>query len=188
MFMNSSRRSPAPVRAAGLLPGLIGPGAKPACLRFTGPDRTEYPSAHLILVSNGPYQLDHIGGRGTRARLDLGTLGVVAARIGGAAAARRFIALEAAGQVRRFKGWLEWETRRFEVSSDGPLDIGLDGESLALDPPLVFRSRPGALRVWLPRQAPAQSPAARAVHLVSHATVVALTGVIAGRTVKTTAA
>ena len=37
-------------------------------------------TAHLILVSNNRYQLDQIGGRGTRERLDDGTLGSFAAR------------------------------------------------------------------------------------------------------------
>jgi diacylglycerol kinase family enzyme len=85
--------------AAGMLPDLLGPDAKPLDLRFTGPDGTVYPTAHLILVSNDPYQLDHLGGRGTREQIDQGTLGLVTARISGPVPARRFVALEAAGQV-----------------------------------------------------------------------------------------
>jgi diacylglycerol kinase family enzyme len=166
--------------AADMLPGLLGPNATPLDLRFTGPDGTEYPTAHLILVSNDPYQLDHIGGRGTRARLDAGTLGVVAARIDGPRQARQFIALEAAGQVRRFEGWLEWDTAEFRVGSAGPVEIGIDGEALTMDPPLVFTSRPGALRVRVPRHA-ALSPAAAALHLVSRSTVTELTAVALGR-------
>ncbi len=67
--------------AADMLPDLLGPDAQPFDLRFVGPDGVERPSAHLVMVSNDPYELDHLGGRGTRERLDLGTLGVVAARI-----------------------------------------------------------------------------------------------------------
>jgi diacylglycerol kinase family enzyme len=166
--------------AADLLPRYLGPGADPIDLRFTGPLGTAFATAQLILISNDPYQLDHIGGRGTRERLDLGTLGILATRIDGAAAAQRFIALEAAGQVRRFEGWLEWQADRFEVSSAGDVEIALDGESLTMQPPLVFTSRPGALRVRLPRKA-AQSPAARAVHIASRATVAELTAIAAGR-------
>ncbi|HWG12641.1 MAG TPA: diacylglycerol kinase family protein [Streptosporangiaceae bacterium] len=95
--------------AAGMLPDLLGPDARPLDLCFTAPDGIAYPTAHLILVSNDPYQLDQIGGRGTRERMDRGTLGVVTARISGPAQARRFVAFEAAGQVRRFEGWLEWD-------------------------------------------------------------------------------
>lgn len=165
--------------AAGLLPRYLGPSAEPIDLRFTGPVGTAFTTAHLILVSNNPYQLDHIGGRGTRERLDLGTLGILAARIDGPTAARRFVALEAAGQIRRFEGWLEWQADFFELSSSRAVEIALDGESLMMDPPLVFRSRPGALRVRLPRKA-AESPAARALHLASRVTIAELTAIAAG--------
>jgi diacylglycerol kinase family enzyme len=166
--------------AADMLPGLLGPDATPFDLRFTGPDGTGYPTAHLILVSNDPYQLDHIGGRGTRPRLDTGELGVVAARITGPAQAHQFVALEAAGQIRRFEGWLEWNPARFEVGSGGPVQVGIDGEALVMDPPLVFTSLPGALRVRVPRHA-SLSPAATAVHLVSRSTVGELATIAVGR-------
>jgi diacylglycerol kinase family enzyme len=168
--------------AADTLPNLLGPDATPLDLRFTGPDGTEYPTAELILVSNDPYQLDHLGGRGTRARLDAGTLGVVAARITGPAQARQFVALEAAGQIQRFEGWLEWDPAEFRVRSGGPVEIGIDGEALTMDPPLVFTSRPGALRIRLPRHARALSPAATAVHLASRSTVTELAVIALGRT------
>ena len=169
--------------AAELLPTLLGPDANPLDLRFKGPDGTEYPTAHLILVSNNRYQLDQIAGRGTRERLDDGDLGVVAARIDGPAQARQFITLESIGQVRRFPGWLEWETPRFEVSSDGPVEIGIDGEALRMDPPLVFASRPGALLVRVPRHALARSPAAVAVHIASRSTIGELAAIATGRRV-----
>ncbi len=167
--------------AADLLPDLLGPDAEPLDLRFAGPGGTQYPTAHLILVSNDPYQLDHIGGRGTRERMNLGILGVVAVRIAGPAAARQFVALEAVGKVRRFEGWLEWETQMFQVRSDGPVEIGIDGEALLMDSPLIFSSRPGALRVRLPRHASAGSPAAVAIQLTSRSTVGELVGIAAGR-------
>jgi diacylglycerol kinase family enzyme len=166
--------------AASVLPDVLGPDAKPLDLRFRAPDG-DYPSAHLILVSNDPYQLDSIGGMGTRERLDLGVLGIVVARIDDATQARRFMALEAAGQVSRFPGWQEWSTSRFDVSSGAPVEIGIDGEALLLDPPLVFRSLPGALRVRLPRRATAPSRAARTVRLLSGSTITQLAQVVAGR-------
>jgi diacylglycerol kinase family enzyme len=166
---------------SSMLPDLLGRDAAPLDLRFTGPDGADVPAAQLILVSNDPYQLDHIGGRGTRERLDGGVLGIVAARIGDAADARQFVALEAAGQVRRFPGWHEWSAPRFEVSSGSPVEIGIDGEALLMDPPLVFESRPRALRVRLPRHAAAHSPAAMTVHLLSGSTITQLARVLAGR-------
>ena len=166
---------------SSMLPDLLAKDAAPLDLRFTGPDGADVPAAQLILVSNDPYQLDHIGGRGTRERLDGGVLGIVAARIGDAADARQFAALEAAGQVRRFRGWHEWSAPRFEVSSGSPVEIGIDGEALLMDPPLVFESRPRALRVRLPRNAAAHSPAAMTVHLLSGSTITQLARVLAGR-------
>jgi diacylglycerol kinase family enzyme len=167
--------------AADMLPELLGPDARPLDLRFTGPDGTGYPTAHLILVSNNRYQLDQIGGRGTREHLDDGTLGMVAARIDGPAEARQFVALEGIGQVRRFPGWLEWEAPRFEVDSGGPVRIAIDGEALTMDPPLLFTCRPGVLRVRVPRHAPAMSPASAAVHLASRSTIGELAALALGR-------
>ena len=167
--------------AAEVLPELLGPAAKPFDLHFTGPDGTRYDTAHMILVSNNQYQLDHLGGRGTREHLDDGVLGVVAARIGGPEQARRFVALEAVGQVRKFPGWLEWETPRFDVGSDSPVEIGVDGETLMMTPPLVFTVRPGALRVRIPRTAPGRSPASEALHLMTRSTLGDLFAIAAGR-------
>jgi diacylglycerol kinase family enzyme len=166
--------------AAEMLPDLIGPDADPLDLRFTGPDGTRYTSSHVILVSNNPYELHTVVGRGTRERMDLGVLGVVAARITSANDLRRFVALEATGQARRFPGWLEWAAPQFRVDSGGPVEVGVDGEALKLDPPLLFESRPGALRVRLPRHAVGRSPAARAVHVMSRSTITELARVVAG--------
>ncbi|MHB1595140.1 MAG: diacylglycerol/lipid kinase family protein [Streptosporangiaceae bacterium] len=165
---------------AGLLPDLIGPAATPLDLRFSGPDGADFRTAHLILVSNNPYQLAHPGGRGTRQHLDTGRLGVVTAQVADAAEARRFMVLELAGQVARFPGWQEWSTDRFVVESAGPVEVGADGEALVLRPPLVFRARPAALRVWLPRSAVRLSPAGRAVRLLTRSAAADLVAVTAG--------
>lgn len=166
--------------AMSMLPDLVGPDAHPMDLRFAGPDGMEYRTAQMILVSNNPYQLAHAGGRGTRERMDCGMLGIVAVRIADGSDARRFVALELAGQLDHFPGWLEWTASRFEVGSAGPVEIGVDGEALVIDPPVVFESRPGALRVLLPRQAVRHSPAARAVRLMSRSTAADLGRVAAG--------
>jgi diacylglycerol kinase family enzyme len=167
--------------AAAVLPDLLGPDAVPLDLSFTGPDGTSYPAAQMILVSNNPYQLTRPGGRGTRKRLDGGVLGIVTAQITSAAEATRFAALQAAGQARRFPGWLEWSTPRFEVRSAGPVQIGVDGETLTMDAPLMFQSQPGALRVRLPPHAVGISPAARAVRILDRSTAADLALVSTGR-------
>jgi diacylglycerol kinase family enzyme len=153
--------------AADMLPDMLGPEAKPFDLRFVGPGGTEWPTAHLVLVSNNPYELDHLVGRGTRERMDLGTLGLVAVRIANSAEAVTFIGLEAAGRIRSFRGWLEWDAPLFRIDSGEPIEIGIDGEALLMDPPLQFESLPGALRVRIPRHAPGSSPAAGAVRLTA---------------------
>jgi diacylglycerol kinase family enzyme len=151
--------------AAGMLPEMLGPDASPFDLRFDGPDGVELESAHLLLVSNNPYELDHLAGHGTRARMDLGTLGLVSARINGAKDAMTFVSLEAAGRIRSFHGWLEWDAPRIRVDSGTAVEIAIDGEAMLMEAPLIFESLPGALRVRLPRQASGVAPAATSVQL-----------------------
>jgi len=167
--------------AAAMLPDLLGPQAEPLDLCFSGPDGAERRTAHLVLISNNPYQLVPAGGGlGTRERIDRGVLGVVTVTVTDAAQASRFLALEAAGQPRRFSGWAEWTLPRFEIRSDTPVPVGVDGEALILDPPLVFTARPAALRVRLPRGTLRRSPAARTVHVLSASTVAGLARVASG--------
>jgi diacylglycerol kinase family enzyme len=150
---------------AQMLPELLGPGAPPIDLVFDGPDATERRDAPLVLVSNNPYQLTHLAGAGTRARLDTGRLGIVAARITGASNIAELVMFETVGQAHRFPGLVEWSEPRFEVRSSSPVAVGLDGEALMLEPPLEFVSLPGALRVRLPQHATYASPAATAASL-----------------------
>jgi diacylglycerol kinase family enzyme len=168
--------------AADMLPDMLGPEAEPFDLRFVGPGGEEWPSAHLLLVSNDPYEMDHLAGRGTRSRMDLGTLGLVAVRIGGPKDALAFVGMEAAGSIRRFHGWLEWDAPHFRVDSGAPVEIGIDGEALVMDPPLVFESLRGALRVRIPTHAPGVAPAAAAVQL-STSTIGELLSTALGRRV-----
>src|SRR5262249_32166969 len=149
------------------LPELLGPDAKPFDLRFTGPDGAAYPSAHMILVSNNVYDLDHLGATGTRAHLDRGTLGVVALRIADAREAVRLVSAEASGRLQSIPGWMEWQAPRFQVDSGAPVEIGIDGEALKMDPPLVFESLPEALRVRVPTHAPGFTPAEASVRFTA---------------------
>ncbi len=161
-----------------MLPDLLGPDADPIDLEFTADDGSVCDDAVLVLVSNNPYELTHLAGAGSRARIDTGTLGIVAARVRGTQVAQ-LVAVELAGQGDRYPGLMTWAQPRFEVHSSGPVEVGLDGEALVLDPPLVFESRPGALRVRVPRAA-GQAPAASAVRL-SRGNLRALFDVAAGR-------
>lgn len=147
-----------------MLPDLLGPDAEPIDLEFRAPDGSCCNDAPLVLVSNNPYRLTSLAGAGTRERIDAGLLGVVAARVLSAADVSKLVALELVGQVGRFPGLLTWSTRDFEVRSSGPVEVGLDGEALVLDPPLRFTSLPEALRVRLPGGV-GLPPAARATAL-----------------------
>jgi diacylglycerol kinase family enzyme len=162
-----------------MLPDLLGPDAEPIDLEFTAPDGSRRDDAPLVLVSNNPYRLASFAGAGTRARIDTGQLGVLAARVRSAADVSKLVALELVGQAGRFPGLESWSTREFEVRSGGPVEVGLDGEALVLDPPLRFASLPGALRVRLPSGV-GLPPAARAAAL-TRGNLGALLRVAAGR-------
>ena len=168
--------------ALDLLPGLLGPHAAPFDLRFVGPDGTDQHAVHLILVSNNRYELGHAEGFGSRRRIDAGTLGIVTARLRSPGDAAGLARREAVGWTRRPSGWAEWTDTAFEVRSDNPIEIGIDGEAMLLDPPIQFRILPAALRVRIPPQAPGYSPAA-ATPTRSWSTVTALWQTAAGRPV-----
>jgi hypothetical protein len=102
--------------------------------------------------------------------------------IAAAGDAQGFVAAMMAGQVRRFPGWVEWTASRFEIGSGSPVQIGVDGEALVMDPPVVSESRPGALRVRLPGHALHVSPAARAARVLSGSTLAELGRVATGQT------
>jgi diacylglycerol kinase family enzyme len=149
------------------LPRVLGPGTRPFDLRFTGRDGEVHHGAHLIQVSNNPY-----GARGSRPRLDTGRLGIVALEIGNDRAAVAFLASAAAGHPERFAGYTSWAPEAFEVTSGSPIDVGLDGEAMSLDPPLSFSIRPRPLRLRVPPRAIGLSPAARKLKLRTAARLV----------------
>ncbi len=149
-----------------MLPDLFGPAAPPLDLEFTTPDGSSFGDAALVLVSNNPYQVTSLAGAGSRASIDGGVLGVVAARVRTPADVSKKVGFELIGQVSRFPGLMTWSSPDFEVHSEAPVEVGLDGEALVLDPPLRFGSLPGALRVRLPPAA-GLAPAARAVPLTT---------------------
>ena len=46
------------------------------------------------------------------------------------------------------------------MESSDPVEAGVDGEAMLLDPPLEFRLLAGAVRIRIPTSAPGYSPAA----------------------------
>jgi diacylglycerol kinase family enzyme len=145
--------------ALELLPEMLGPRATPFDLRFTGPDGTEHASAHLILVSNDRYQLGSGEGFGSRRRIDAGSLGIVAATFRSSGELARLLESVGGGRSWRPPGWAEWSDDSFVLNSAQPVEIGIDGEAMLLDPPLEFRTLPGVLR-----QGPPATPRPRPPH------------------------
>jgi hypothetical protein len=115
-----------------------------------------------LLVSNDPYEATDLAGMGRRARLDRGTLGVIALRVD---SARQAVGL-LHGAHRR--GLLRVQAREVVVRSDAAeVPVGIDGETVHLSTPVRCTVRPGALRVRLPRDRPGVRPPRGALDWVS---------------------
>ena len=144
------------------------------------PLREERPAGQVLLVSNNPYDLHHLRGASRRARLDRGVLGAVSVTVSSATDAETLTALELAGRVSQFGGWQEWNAPEIEVRSSRPVEIGVDGEALLLEPPLRFASRPAALTVRLPRSALTRAQRESPVRVTERSTLVALWQIAVG--------
>ena len=106
-----------------------------------------------LLVSNNPYQGGDIAGLSRRARLDTGTLGVVAVTVNNA--------LQAAMLLRgaRGQGLTTLTTEEVVVDADVPeIPVGIDGETVMMATPVRCTIQPRALRVRVPRDRPGTRP------------------------------
>jgi hypothetical protein len=127
-----------------MLPDLVGPGSEAFDLRFTLSDGSQWSNARLLLVSNNRYELDPRPMTGARKGIDRGLLGVAVV-----------------GPDKPFPGVREWTTPTFRIDSGAVVDLALDGEAAAMDPPLLFESMPSALRIRTPIR-PHRKPRKRA--------------------------
>jgi diacylglycerol kinase family enzyme len=127
------------------LPAVLGPDGEPLDLRWVGPHGREHATGAVIMVSNNAYRLGRVVGSGTRPRIDDALLGVAVVDAPGTA---------------RGRPWRQWSAPAFEVDSNKPVPIGMDGETLVVQPPLHFRIRPGVLRVRIAARHPGASPSA----------------------------
>ena len=144
------------------LPQVFGPQSEPFDLRFTGADGTEHRGAHVIQISNNPYGTTFGAGE--------------PASDGHPPARRRRVG---AGQARRRRrrswppsrpairsastGSRRGRHRRSRSRPAPRSTMGLDGETMVMDPPLRFSIRPTPVRVRLPKHAIGYSPAARSL-------------------------
>ena len=135
-----------------MLPDLLsGPGGPNLTVRTGARTLT---GLQAVLVSNNPYGSGRLRDIGRRARLDQGTLGVLAGQLSSTTQAvgllrrsqyRSITALTGAGEV--------------VVDADTPtIPVGIDGEAVTVDTPVHCTIRPRALRVLLPRNRPGVPP------------------------------
>ena len=106
-----------------------------------------------LLVSNNPYGESDLAGLGRRSRLDRGVLGVVAVRVD---STRQAVGL--LNGTRR-QGLRTGNAPEVVVTADvEEIPVGIDGETVRLRTPVRCTTRPGALRVRLPRDRPGVRP------------------------------
>jgi diacylglycerol kinase family enzyme len=119
--------------------------ARAGAITVTGPQ--------ALLVSNDPYGAGDIAGLSRRARLDAGTLGVVAVTVDNA---RQAIELLRRG---RGHGVTRFTAEEVVVDADvAEVPVGIDGETIMMAAPVRCAIRPRALRVRVPRDRPGIRP------------------------------
>jgi diacylglycerol kinase family enzyme len=112
-------------------------------------DGTTITGPQALLVSNDPYGMNDIAGLDRRARLDTGTLGVVAVTVDSA-----LQAIELLGGVHS-RGLTALTATEVVVDADRPeIPVGIDGETVIMPTPVRCAIRPGVLRVRVPRNRP----------------------------------
>jgi diacylglycerol kinase family enzyme len=112
-------------------------------------DETTVTAPQALLVSNDPYEISDIAGLGRRARLDAGTLGVIAVTVSNALQAVMLLR-GAQGQ-----GLTVLTADEVVVEADAPeIPVGIDGETVVMPAPVRCTIRPKALRVRVPRHRP----------------------------------
>jgi diacylglycerol kinase family enzyme len=119
--------------------------ARAGNITITGPQ--------ALLVSNDPYEGGDIAGLSRRARLDAGTLGIVAVTVD---SARQAVEL-----LRRGRGHGVTVLTAPEVVVDADtaeIPIGIDGETVTMATPVRCTIRPRALRVRVPKDRPGTRP------------------------------
>jgi diacylglycerol kinase family enzyme len=116
-------------------------------------DGTEITGPQALLVANNSYGSGDIAGLGRRVRLDRGQLGVVAVTVGSARQAAGLLAGTHGRGLRVFA------TTAIEITADADrIPVGIDGEAVTVPSPVQCTVRPGALRVWVPRNRPGIPP------------------------------
>jgi diacylglycerol kinase family enzyme len=112
-------------------------------------EETNLDGPQAVLISNNPYELGDPAGLGRRARLDEGTLGVVAVSVDNVR--------QAIGVFNRAhdRGLSRFSATEVTVSAaEQEVPVGIDGEAVTLTTPVSCVINPRALRVRVPRERP----------------------------------
>ena len=115
---------------------VIGPGSEISGLALLDDLGSEHRDPAVVLVSNNAYGIGDPSSSGGRPTLRGGRLGV--------------LVLDAP-HLGRPSG-RAWTCASLRVAAADPVHAGVDGEAVELMPPLDFATRPGALRVRVPRR------------------------------------
>jgi len=142
--------------SAGILESMLERDALPVRASFRDGSGNAWDEVLVLFVSNNAYPLSSFG---ARPRLDAGVLEVSALARTEGQQLRRALENLVNDRYQAGDGWARWTTTSLEVDSpSGRLEVGIDGEPVALDTPIEFRIHAGALRVLLP---PARQPSGR---------------------------
>jgi len=107
---------------------------------------------HMLMISNNSYDLSRLGLESPRPALHEGRLSVYWLPHVPRLALTRFVAHYLAGRVRDTPGFRSFRTSRVKVdSSKHHLHLGVDGEVVTMDTPLVITTVPQALAVKVPQ-------------------------------------
>jgi diacylglycerol kinase family enzyme len=126
-------------------------------LRITPPDEAPLESVVAVVVSNNPYEFARWDRLGQRHRLDTGTLQVSVLDASTLDELERLLAGTLLGAVEFRPALRHWTSERLEMGVLGErVQAGVDGEPITFDAPLRFSVDPGALRVLVPEDLPAE--------------------------------
>jgi diacylglycerol kinase family enzyme len=126
-------------------------------LRITPPDEAPLESVVAVVVSNNPYEFARWDRLGQRHRLDTGTLQVSVLDASTLDELERLLAGTLLGAVEFRPTLRHWTSERLEMGVLGErVRAGVDGEPITFDAPLRFSVDPGALRVLVPEDLPAE--------------------------------
>ena len=133
-----------------LLPSLIEREGPWYDLQFDVPEHGHVEGTALLLVSNNPYAIGTSVNQ--RSSLDGGELGVITVNPERVSDLVAITMAAAAGRPDTAKAFWSWSTPELVVeSNEAEIIAGIDGEKVALEPPLRFEIVTDAARVLVPR-------------------------------------